>query len=47
MDTEAQKQFAEQFGDLAQQVLNIKINEKITVMFNVNDDIFKLSNKIS
>jgi len=46
MDEESRKAFVEQYNELAAQILNIRITEKISVMFNVNDPIFKLSNKI-
>jgi hypothetical protein len=47
MDAESRKVFVEQYNELAAQVLNIRINDKISVMFNVNDPIFKLANKVN
>jgi len=46
MEPESRKVFVEQYNELAAQVLNIRISDKISVMFNVNDPIFKLSNKV-
>lgn len=36
------KEFQEQHDELAAQLLQITVNDKITVMFNVNDPIFHL-----
>jgi NADH:ubiquinone oxidoreductase subunit C len=39
-------QFIESHNELASQILNIKVNEKVQVMFNVNDAIFSLKNML-
>ena len=39
-------QFIESHNELASQILNIKVNEKVQVMFTVNDAIFSLKNML-
>lgn len=39
--------FEESSADLSSEILNIKVNEKVQVIFNVKDPIFELAEAIS
>lgn len=39
--------FEESSADLSSEILNIKVNEKVSVIFNVKDPIFELAEAIS
>lgn len=41
-DISESSEFLDQHNELAQKLSNIKVNEKVQVMFNLNDPIFSL-----